>query len=147
MLAQNVMSKSYPLSLRRKSVKVGVPFMIVMAVGGFVYSPPPNAFLCLAVLAGVIYGIVDALGFLDRKWPGAIAVFLLVMFSAATRDRFLPKLEAGEKLLYSFQFVALSLLVAIIVVWVVEVVERRYHREPPLGLTSETSPRPPPALS
>jgi cbb3-type cytochrome oxidase subunit 1 len=98
---------------------------MVMGVGGFIFTTPSYGYLCVAVLTGIIYGTLDSLELVEKRWPMAIAVFSTVMVQAVARDRYLPKLAFGEKLLHVIQFLALWWLFAVLVVWLFELVERR----------------------
>ena len=119
------MSKPHELSLRRTSNKVALPLLMVMGVVGFVFTTPSYGYLCVAVLMGIIFGTLDSLKLVEKRWPMAIAVFSTIMVQAVARDIYLPKLDLGEGFLYVMQFLALWWLFAMLVVWLFEEIERR----------------------
>jgi hypothetical protein len=119
------MSEPHYFSLRTTSDTVAI--LVIMAVGGFGFFivNPPLAFLFSAVVIGLLFGVADSWHLLDKKWPRAVALFVLVMSAAEARDLLFTGLGSGARFLASLQFLAFAIIAAMMVVQVKQLVARK----------------------
>jgi hypothetical protein len=110
------MSEPHCLSLRTRSDQVAVLAMMAVGGAGLFVVTPSFAFLSSAAVAGILFGVADWRHLFDKKWPRIAGIVVLVLSASTARDLCFPKLGLGVRAFASFQFIALAILVAMIVV-------------------------------
>ena len=119
------MSVDHYFSLWTTANKFGALAMVTIGGCGFFFTPPTLEFWLSAIALGIGLGTADSRHWLDKRWPQALAIFLVILLASIERDRLNLRLELGGKFLVSIQFIAVAFVVVYLLVTMVDEIRRR----------------------